>query len=81
MSKRIELKPDVMAGKPVIKGTRIPVEKIIQLLAHGLSFEEIQEDYPNLEEKDIQAALNYAAEALEEESVFSLEGDDFEVHS
>lgn len=76
---RISVDPEVMAGKPVIEGTRIPVEKIIQLMAHGLSSEEIIEEYPRLEEEDIKAALNYAAETLEEESVYRTQGDSFEV--
>lgn len=81
MKDRIEIDPDIMTGKPVIKGTRIPVEKIIQLLAHGMDIEELIEEYPNLEKEDIQAALKYAAEMLEEESVFRTGGEDFEVHS
>ena len=81
MNERIKVDPEVMTGKPVIKGTRIPVEKIIHLLAHGLTSEEILEEYPNLEKDDVLAALEYAAEMLEEESVYSVEGEDFEVHS
>ncbi len=81
MTSRVVIDSDVMAGKPVIKGTRIPVEKLINLLAHGLSFDEIKQDYPNLEDEDIRAALEYAAETLEEESVFGLEGTDVEVRS
>jgi len=68
-----------MTGKPVIEGTRIPVEKIIQLMAHGMTAEDIMEEYPRLEEEDISAALNYAAETLEEESVYRTQGDGFEV--
>lgn len=79
MRDRIEIDPDIMTGKPIIKGTRIPVERIIQLLAHGVTTEELLEEYPNLEKKDIQAALKYAADTLEEESVFRMGGEDFEV--
>lgn len=61
---RINVDPEVMTGKPVIEGTRIPVEKIIQLMAHGMTNEEILEEYPRLETEDITAALNYAAETL-----------------
>jgi uncharacterized protein (DUF433 family) len=75
----ITVDPEVMTGKPVIEGTRVPVEKIIQLLAHGMTNKEIMEEYPRLEE-DISAALNYAAETLEEESVYRTQGDNFEVH-
>ncbi|MFB6100578.1 MAG: DUF433 domain-containing protein [Candidatus Nanohalobium sp.] len=78
---RVEVDPEKMTGKPVIKGTRIPVEKIVKLLAHGLEVEEILEEYPNLEEEDVRAALEYAAETLEEVSVYPAEGGDLEVHS
>jgi len=48
---RIVVNPKVMAGKPVIKGTRIPVEQILRLLAQGLSFDEILKDYPHLKKR------------------------------
>lgn len=70
--KRIEINPDVMVGKPVIKGTRIPVDLIIKLLAQGMTWEEILEDYPNLKNEDIKAALEYVAQILEGEDVLSL---------
>lgn len=78
---RIKVDPEIMTGKPVIEGTRIPVEKIIQLMAHGMKTEEILEEYPRLEEEDITAALRYAADTLEEESVYKTQGDNLEVHS
>lgn len=78
---RIKVDAEIMDGKPVITGTRIPVEKVIKLLAHGMTTEEILEEYPQMEEEDIQAALEYAAETLEEESVYNTKGEDFEVHS
>ena len=59
---KIEIKPDVMLGKPVIKGTRIPVERIIRTLGEGASFEDLLDAYPALKKEDIQAALLYAAE-------------------
>ena len=59
---RIEKKPDVMLGKPVIKGTRIPVELIIRKLGEGASFKDLLDAYPTLNREDIQAALIYAAE-------------------
>jgi uncharacterized protein (DUF433 family) len=58
---RITLDPQVMCGKPVIKGTRIPVDAVIQRIAEGMSFEDIIEDYPKLTKADIKAALNYGA--------------------
>ena len=70
---RIEIKPDVMLGKPVIKGTRIPVELIIRKLGEGASLEDLLDAYPNLVEKDIHAALLYAAECLGNETFIYLE--------
>lgn len=61
-------------GKPVIAGTRIPVEKILHLLGHGMTVADVLEDYPHLEEEDVRAAIQYAAETLENESVFPLHG-------
>jgi len=69
---RIEKKPDTMLGKPVIKGTRVPVELIVRKLGEGASFEDILDAYPNLAEKDIQAALLYAAEYLGNETLIYL---------
>jgi len=70
--KRIEVRPEIMAGKPVIAGTRIPIDIIMRLYAQGVSTEEILEDYPHLEKEDIQAVLFYAAEVLSDEEVFPL---------
>jgi len=60
MMERIEIDPKKMGGKPVIKGTRIPVYFILELLANGWSFEEILENYPQLTREDILAAIRYA---------------------
>ncbi len=62
--KRIERNPDVMLGKPVIRGTRITVEVILDLLAKGQSAKEILAEYPELKAEDIRAALAYASAAL-----------------
>ncbi|HIE41409.1 MAG TPA: DUF433 domain-containing protein [Candidatus Aenigmarchaeota archaeon] len=56
---RIVIDPTVMVGKPIIKGTRIPVDAIIKRIADGMTIKEILEDYPNLTEEDIKAALEY----------------------
>lgn len=69
---RIEINPKVMVGKPVIKGTRIPIDLILKMLSQGISTEEILKEYPHLTKEDIQAALAYAALALEEEEVLPL---------
>jgi len=69
---RIVIDPEIMGGKPVIKGTRITVELILRLLAEGLTVEEILEDYPHLTDEDIRAALLYASKVLEMEEVYPL---------
>lgn len=55
--KRIEVNPAVMLGKPVIRGTRIPVELILRKLNEGATEQDLQEAYPRFEKQDIQAAL------------------------
>ena len=69
---RIIIDPKVMAGKPVIRGTRIPVELIIRMLAQGLSEAEIIREYPRIESEDIRAALAYAAQTLAHEDILPL---------
>ena len=61
---RIVLNPKVMAGNPVIRGTRLTVEYILNLLAHGAKPEEILEEYEGLTAEDIQACLLFAAKSL-----------------
>jgi len=62
---RITLNPKVMAGKPVIRGTRLTVEYILNLLAHGATFEEILLEYDGLASEDLQACLLFAAHSLQ----------------
>ncbi len=62
---RITLDPKIMVGKPAIKGTRLTVEYILNLLAHGASVEEILEEYDGLTREDIQACLLFATRSLE----------------
>jgi uncharacterized protein (DUF433 family) len=69
---RIIIDPEIMVGKPVIKGTRITVEFVIELLAQGWKTEDILKDYPGLKNKDIQACLVYASAVLHAEKVFPL---------
>ncbi len=69
---KITINPDVMLGKPVIKGTRIPVELIVRKLGEGAAFEDLLDAYPNLEKDDIQAALLYAAEHMGNETLIDL---------
>jgi uncharacterized protein (DUF433 family) len=69
---RVSINPEVMVGKPVIRGTRIPVELIVRMLAQGISESEILQEYPRLQPDDIRAALAYAAHVLAHEDVFPL---------
>lgn len=62
---RITLNPKFMSGKPVIKGTRLTVEYILNLLAHGATVTEILEQYDGLTLEDIQACLLFATKSLE----------------
>lgn len=66
---RIECRPDIMLGKPVIKGTRIPVNLLLRKLGEGATHTELMDAYPRLTEGDIRAALMYAADALEHEEI------------
>ncbi|WP_114747739.1 DUF433 domain-containing protein [Pleomorphovibrio marinus] len=63
--KRIELNPEILAGKPVIKGTRLSVQFILGLLAHGETPQSIIEEYNYITEKDIRACLLFANEVME----------------
>jgi uncharacterized protein (DUF433 family) len=69
---RIIIDPKVMVGKPVIKGTRLTVEYILNLLAHGTTVEEILQEYEGLTREDIQAALLFATRSLESTSFMPL---------
>ena len=69
---RITVNPEVMVGKPTIRGLRITVEQILKALAGGVSVQDLLEDYPELEHEDIQAVLLYAAELVSEEQVFEV---------
>ena len=64
---RIIIDPEILVGKPVIKGTRIPVYLIIEFLANGLTEEEILNEYPALKKEDIKASLLYASKCLDRE--------------
>lgn len=69
---RIVVDPKILVGKPVIRGTRIPVSLILNLVAHGGSFSGVIEDYPILTIEDIRAAMLYAEARLDQEEVFLL---------
>jgi len=70
--KRIEINPNILVGKPIIKGTRISVEFILELLASGWDTEQILKNYPQLTKEDILAAVEYSLEILKEEKVFAV---------
>jgi len=69
---RIIADPDVLVGKPTVRGLRISVEQILAALAAGVPATELLDDYPELEPADIQAVLTYAAERVSEERVYML---------
>ncbi len=69
--KRITLNPKIMLGKPVIKGTRLTVEIIVEKLAYGATVTDLRKDYPFLTEDDVKAALLYAAKRLAREEVYT----------
>ena len=72
LPERITINPEVMVGKPTIRGMRITVEQILKALAGGLSVTDLLEDYPELEEEDIRVALLYASELVEEERTYAV---------
>jgi len=75
---RIEINPRVMMGKPVIRGTRIPVELLLRKISEGATEDDLLDAYPRLQREDLRAAIAYAADTLaHEETVFlSQEGEE-----
>ena len=69
---RIVVDPDVMVGKPVIRGTRVPVELVVRMVAQRIPEQEILREYPRLVSEDIRAALTYAAEVVAQEDIFPI---------
>jgi uncharacterized protein (DUF433 family) len=69
---RISIDPAVLVGKPVIAGTRLAVEFLLDLMAEGWTNDQILSNYPQLTDDDLQAALHYAAETLKRERVYPL---------
>jgi uncharacterized protein (DUF433 family) len=69
----ITVDPQILVGKPVVKGTRISVELVIDLLAAGWTQQQILDSYPTLKADDVRACLAYASEILHSEKVFPLE--------
>lgn len=66
----IVIDPNILAGHPVIKGTRIPVSLILNLLSHGYTFEKIMNEYPELKVQDIKSAILFAEERIKREEIY-----------
>lgn len=64
MSERITVSPDVCNGKPVVRGTRVTVQTVLEFLAAGDSVEDVLEEYPTLKREDVQACLDYASRVM-----------------
>jgi len=71
---RIFSHPDLRGREPCIKGTRIPVSVIVASVAQGLTRKDIMREYPQLKDEDITAALMYASESVQQESIYALGG-------
>ncbi|MCA9966810.1 MAG: DUF433 domain-containing protein [Anaerolineales bacterium] len=67
---RVTINPDVMMGKPTIRGLRITVEQILKALAAGVPAEDLLEEYPELEPADLQAVFAFAADLLHETRIY-----------
>ena len=67
--KRITIDPEICHGKPTIRGLRYPVENMMELLASGMTIEELLQDYPDLERKDFLACLEYASKLVQVKSI------------
>lgn len=69
---RIEINPKILAGKPVIKGTRLAVEFILELLGNGWSITQILENYPGITQEDIDACFAYTSYLLKQEKIYPI---------
>lgn len=72
-NERIEINPAIMQGKPVIRGSRVTVEQIVRECARGLSPEDVIDQYPRLVREDVLAALSFAADYLNGETIIAAE--------
>jgi uncharacterized protein (DUF433 family) len=73
MTEQIVSDPKILGGKPCIKGTRISVEMILEWVASGASRDEIHKTYPHLSPDDVEAALRYAAQSFDHETIVTAE--------
>ena len=69
---RITIDPEICHGEPTIRGLRYPVESILELLASGMTIDELLEDYPDLEREDFLACLNYASKLVHVKSIHEI---------
>jgi uncharacterized protein (DUF433 family) len=69
---RITINPEVCHGKPTVRGLRYPVENLLELLASGMTHEEILDDYPDLESKDLLAVLEYATKLTQVKGIYKV---------
>jgi uncharacterized protein (DUF433 family) len=69
LAERIEANPDVMLGRPVIRGTRVPVELILRRISEGATEEALLTSYPHLSRDDIRAAVTFAADAIANDEI------------
>ncbi len=69
--RRIVADPRIMSGKAVIRGTRLPLDLILEKVAYGASVKDLQQDYPFITEDDVRAALLYAAKRMRLEEIFA----------
>jgi len=69
---RITIDPEICHGKPTIRGLRYPVETILELLASGMSIDELLKDYPDLERDDFLACLSYASKLMHIKSIYRI---------
>jgi uncharacterized protein (DUF433 family) len=67
---RITIDPDICHGKPVVRGLRYPVENLLELMASGMTIEELLSDYPDLEKDDFLASLEYAAKVIQLKGIY-----------
>lgn len=72
LSKRITIDPEICHGKPTIRGLRYPVDNMLELMASGMTMEELLSDYPDLEREDFLACIDYAAKLTQIKSIYSI---------
>ena len=70
--KKITVDPQILSGKPIFEGTRIPVDLILEFLSQGYNIEKVLEEYPSLTKEDILGALNFAAKKIKEEKIYPI---------